>query len=348
MFGLFGLSKELKEIADGIIGPKMHEQIHGALLDNEPIASQRLTSCFVISYFIGFTITTYQNCGFNGQESLNKAAKHILDGVIPKRLDQLFDLHTAKAKLAVDLERRGGEAAEFMDEWRLGAKVGRFDADNDLAFGLSRFLVGDDLGEFLDSQPAEREAAEQPLEESPQNRRVQKRSHQEVMEILAPMVRRQIEEAFQENERMASMMVDQGFVYGYIDRFISKSFLVFQISEVVEGLSAFDFDTVSKFCDLVEFEGLKSTLSRLHQLLCVDVLNDEYGEKLGESWSYGVGVGLEDSLRLFADNQQPNSLKRFLLGEALGADADRLTADQQQGEYDSLLKKAQENAKSDW
>lgn len=348
MFGLFGLPKDLKKIADGVIGPKIHEQIYGALLDNEAVASQKLTSCFVISYFIGFATTTYQKFGLNGQESLNKSAKHILDGVIPKRLDQLFDMHTSKIKVAVDLEHRGGTPSEYMAEWRLGAKVGKFDADNDLAFGLSRFLLGDDLAEFSDSKQAENNTTEASVAQPSMKKKNQKHSHREVMEILAPEIRRQIEEAFAENERMADVMIDQGFVYGYINRFISKSFLVFQIPEEVDGVGAFDFDTVSDFCGLLGIEGLENRLSRLHQQLYVDVLDDDYSQRLGESWSNGNGAGLEDALRFFADHENPEKLKRFLLGEFIDVSGDKLTTDQQSGEYSYLVDKAMGNAKRDW
>ena len=360
MFGLFGIPKELKMIASNIIAPSIHEQIYGALADNEPVASKRLTECFVISYFIGYCVTTFQSHGFNGQESLSKTAKFILDGIIPRRLDELFDLHTAKAKLAKDLESRGGEFAEFMTLWRKGAEIGRFDAENKLPHGLSRFLIGDELVEFeeqsvtqiLDAQTPETAKSDVHVKatkdvENIVSKNGARYTHQDIIQIVAPQLKRQLMNAIETNQPLMRIMIDQGFTYGYLERFVSKSFEIFGLADVEEGVDPFGFETMSQLCDLLRVEGLKEALALSHRDLYVKVSDDSALEKKAESWQTGVSAGLEDALRFFASEAKPEVLMQFLTGQALDVKRD-LTADSRSDEYNSLITAAKKNARANW
>lgn len=360
MFGLFGIPKELKMIASNIIAPSIHEQIYGALADNEPVASKRLTECFVISYFIGYCVTTFQSHGFNGQESLSKTAKFILDGIIPRRLDELFDLHTAKAKLAKDLESRGGEFAEFMTLWRKGAEIGRFDAENKLPHGLSRFLIGDELVEFeeqsvtqtLDAQTPETAKSDVHVKatkdvENIVSKNGARYTHQDIIQIVAPQLKRQLMNANEANYSLAQIMIEQGFTYGYLERFLSKSFEIFGLSDVEDGVDPFGFETIDELCDLLRIDGLREILVTSHSDLYLKVSEDRRLEKKGESWDKGISAGLEDALRYFASETRPEALMQFLTGRVIDGERN-LTVDSRSGEYNNLLKAAKKNARANW
>ena len=122
--GLFGPSKQVRQIADIEIGPNIHNQILSAKEENELLTGKNLAEPYATSYIIGYTCKKYQMNGLNGEKSLNQIASHLLNRIIPNQLEQIFDRNCEAAKLAKSLGQE-----DFMSGWVKGAKDGLADAE---------------------------------------------------------------------------------------------------------------------------------------------------------------------------------------------------------------------------
>jgi hypothetical protein len=144
MFGLFK-KKEHKEAANKI-GIELHRQIFDALKENESEAGVRISSPFVAGYLYGFVRIGFGALGYDGEKVSEKYFKYICNGILPKKLYEIFERQLAALELAKDLGRE--EEGEMFE---LGVEVGVYDSgslntfSSEIAENLYKYLTGQEL-----------------------------------------------------------------------------------------------------------------------------------------------------------------------------------------------------------
>ena len=141
---MFGFKKKYKEQADKI-GFALHEQILGALQENEKLAGVKMQSPFFVGYISYFVSTGFIAQGVPS-EQLDKYLKYICDGVLPGRL---WKIYRSQLKATEQVQALGGEPLEDFEK---GADVGMWDGFNLITWdesasrtNLKSYLLGQEL-----------------------------------------------------------------------------------------------------------------------------------------------------------------------------------------------------------
>jgi len=119
---MFGFGKKYKEQADKI-GIVLHEQIFGALQENEKLAGVKMQSPFFVGYISCFVSTGLIAQGVPS-EQVDKYLKYICDGVLPGRLWQIY---SSQLMAAEQIEAFSGTPIEGFEK---GGAVGMWDGSN--------------------------------------------------------------------------------------------------------------------------------------------------------------------------------------------------------------------------
>lgn len=164
--------RKLEKYAANKIGAELHRQISSAFAENEESTTERLTSFFTSGYLYGFIRFGFTHQGIDGMYAAERHIKHICNGVLPKKLYEIFQRIFAATKLAGDVGKEK-EVKEFM----LGMEVGVSDAKylsiymagaddeiNELFKGMADLKEPNNLSLFLVGK--EEDIKYQPLEES--------------------------------------------------------------------------------------------------------------------------------------------------------------------------------------
>ena len=141
---MFGFGKKYKEQADKI-GIALHEQILGALQENEKLAGVKMQSPFFVGYISYFVSTGFIAQGVPS-EQLDKYLKYICDGVLPGRL---WKIYSSQLKAAEQIQAFAGKP---LKDFEKGGAAGMWDGSNlitwdESAFrtNLKSYLLGQEL-----------------------------------------------------------------------------------------------------------------------------------------------------------------------------------------------------------
>lgn len=119
-----GIKNDYKNLADEI-GRVLHEQIYGALKENEDLASKRINTPFFTGYYACFVQMSFVQAGAKSTEA-EDYYEYICNGVMPKRLWKIFN-----TQLTILENSKGvSKFKEFEDEFELGAEAGMWDGSN--------------------------------------------------------------------------------------------------------------------------------------------------------------------------------------------------------------------------
>lgn len=154
IFGLFG-NKEHKAVADKI-GVEIHRQLFAALNIDEPEASSRISSAFIVGYLYGFVRTGFSSHGYTviegppvryiAEELTDKYLKYICNGVLPGKLHNIFKQQMSALELAKELGK-----TDEIELFENGTYAGVYDAgvfssyDPNPAENLFKFLTNEEL-----------------------------------------------------------------------------------------------------------------------------------------------------------------------------------------------------------
>ena len=99
---MFGFGKEGKVTSS--IGEALHSQLFRALQEDEGLTNERLMSLFTNGYIISFVFSVYGLNGLNAQKLSDKNLSKILNGVLPRRLEEVVMRQNEMRMLAEDTE----------------------------------------------------------------------------------------------------------------------------------------------------------------------------------------------------------------------------------------------------
>ncbi|MFN9091470.1 MAG: hypothetical protein ACK5V0_08255 [Alphaproteobacteria bacterium] len=108
--------------ASNEIGRRLHSQIFAAMQEDEASTSERLQTPFATGFIYMFVRTSYLEFGIDGEPATDRRLKHILEGVIPGRLHNIFQRQLAAVQLAKSLERH-----DVVAEFEAGLQCGIYD-----------------------------------------------------------------------------------------------------------------------------------------------------------------------------------------------------------------------------
>jgi hypothetical protein len=146
MFGLFDKQKKAEKEAANRIGIELHKQIKTALEHGGSEAENRTVSTFMAGYLYGFIRISFTTQGIPGEAAADKHIRYICDGVIPKRLYEIFERQLAALELAKSLDKN-----DEIEQFEVGVEVGAYDAgifgpfSNVQANNLTNFLLGKEV-----------------------------------------------------------------------------------------------------------------------------------------------------------------------------------------------------------
>ena len=134
-------TSKFKQMTD-TIGEDLHRQIYTALQTNEGIAGRNLTELMATGYIFGYINFFIEDKKIN--ESLHEDIFNtILNGVLPKRLEEIFIRNSARYEIA---KTTGG--LEYEEEnFNKGCKWGSYDASRSDSGSEPESLVSILLGE---------------------------------------------------------------------------------------------------------------------------------------------------------------------------------------------------------
>lgn len=122
MFAFFrNRRKELD--ASNQIGKRLHSQVYAAMQENAGSASDRLQGPFATGYVYMFIRMSYLEFGIDGETATDRRLKHILEGIIPGRLHDIFQRQLAAVELAKKLGKE-----EVTKSFESGLQCGASDA----------------------------------------------------------------------------------------------------------------------------------------------------------------------------------------------------------------------------
>lgn len=139
------------------IGIELHRQIKEALDQNEGEAAARLQTSFTVGYIYSFVRTSFSTLGFDEKQKTDKYMKLICDGVIPKKLYDIFQRQSAAIVIAQGMEDKNKiirgttiTPADVAKLFKIGAAAGMFDATSSRSKvnSLERYLLGEKVGNF--------------------------------------------------------------------------------------------------------------------------------------------------------------------------------------------------------
>lgn len=157
---MFKFLRERKAERDACtkIGVELHRQIRQAFESNESETGIRLRSFFTVGYLYSFVRIGFVTLGINGEQATDKHLKYICDGVIPKRLYDIFSRMLASLELAKSMDNKtkvipGSDITppEAITQFEIGMAAGAFDADcfrslsDRKTDNLKKYLLGEKL-----------------------------------------------------------------------------------------------------------------------------------------------------------------------------------------------------------
>lgn len=144
------------------IGVELHRQIKEAFDQNEEETAARLQTPFTVGYIYWFVRMGFSTLGFNGEQKTDKHLKFICDGVIPKKLYDIFQRQLAAMEIAKGIEDKNKiirgttiTPADVTKLFEAGATAGMSDAKccipllGSKANNLKRYLLGEKISHDL-------------------------------------------------------------------------------------------------------------------------------------------------------------------------------------------------------
>jgi hypothetical protein len=144
MFGIFSNQKKVEKEAADRIGVELHRQIRAALERGGKEVESRTISFFIAGYLFGFIRAGFTIQGIPGEQAADKYVRHICDGVIPKRLYEIFERYLAALELAKSLDKK-----EEIEQFEVGVNVGIYDS---AVFNPLSGVQANNLFKYLASQ----------------------------------------------------------------------------------------------------------------------------------------------------------------------------------------------------
>ena len=136
-----GFNSNYHQLTDSI-GEYLHKQIYSALKEKEEIAGKNIHELIVTGYIFGYINYFLEDAQV--KESEHEYIFHtILNGVLPKKLEEMFIRNSARHELAKTTSGLEGEVEKF----NVGVKWGQYDAahgsDENNNGHLKKILIGE-------------------------------------------------------------------------------------------------------------------------------------------------------------------------------------------------------------
>ena len=156
MFGFFRNRRAIRD-ARTKIGIDLHRQIRDALAQDEKNTAEMLSTSFTAGYIYWFVRLAFDCLGVNGERAVESELQHICDGVLSKKLYDIYNRQMAALQLATTIKDEDRvlpgvkfSPAQAIAQYDLASKAARYDAplvslQAIKASNLTKYLLGQKL-----------------------------------------------------------------------------------------------------------------------------------------------------------------------------------------------------------